>query len=137
MLYKETVSAGTLELIQRLMKDEQFNNFNLVGGTALALQLGHRISIDIDLFSQKRFDTALLKEHLEKNYNAITVRTGNNTMAVEIDGVRTDIIAHQYPDVKAPVTVEGIRMASLEDIAAMKFNVITREPERFVYSCAC
>lgn len=130
MLYTQTVTAGTLDLIQRLMKDEQFKSFNLVGGTALALQLGHRVSIDIDLFSQKAFDAEKMQSHLEKNYGAIIVRTGKNSMAADIEGIRTDIMTHQYPDVKPPLTTEGVRMASLEDIAAMKGNVITRDPER-------
>jgi len=53
MLHKETVTAGTLDLIRRLMDDAHLQQFYLVGGTALALMLGHRISIDIDLFTDK------------------------------------------------------------------------------------
>jgi hypothetical protein len=55
MLYKETVAAQTLDLIKRLFKDTRLDEFVLVGGTALSLQVGHRISIDIDLFSNKPF----------------------------------------------------------------------------------
>ena len=51
MLRTETVETGTLDLIKRLMSDNYFNEFNLVGGTALALKIGHRVSVDIDLFS--------------------------------------------------------------------------------------
>jgi len=53
MLYKETISQTTLGLLTRMMKDKVLDNFILVGGTALSLQLGHRISIDIDLFCNK------------------------------------------------------------------------------------
>ena len=52
MLQKQTVNAGTLELLIVLMGDEQLNDFILVGGTALALQIGHRKSIDLDFFSE-------------------------------------------------------------------------------------
>jgi hypothetical protein len=58
MLHKETVASPTLDLIKRLFKDASLNEFVLVGGTALSLQIGHRISIDIDLFSNKPFDAA-------------------------------------------------------------------------------
>lgn len=68
MLHKETVDAGTLDLIKRLMGDTELKDFFLVGGTALSLQIGHRISIDIDLFSEKEFDTSRLKKYLEDNY---------------------------------------------------------------------
>lgn len=55
MLYKETVEKGTMDLIDRVMKDNKFSSFNLVGGTALALKIGHRKSIDIDPFYNFRF----------------------------------------------------------------------------------
>jgi hypothetical protein len=66
MLHEETVEAGTLALIRRLMADENLADFYLVGGTALSLKLGHRISIDIDLFIGKDFDSSTLTEHLKK-----------------------------------------------------------------------
>ncbi len=56
MLHKQAVSPKLLELINNLMQIEAFNNFNLVGGTSLALQIGHRISIDIDLFGISEID---------------------------------------------------------------------------------
>ena len=55
MLRKETVSEFTLELLKTLMEDELLENFFLAGGTALALQIGHRISLDLDLFTQVSF----------------------------------------------------------------------------------
>jgi hypothetical protein len=56
MLHKETVKPGTLDLILRLMEDDYFSSFYLVGGTALSLKIGHRESIDIDLFNSGDFD---------------------------------------------------------------------------------
>lgn len=50
MLRTETLNAGTLDLLSMLMEDERLSNFILVGGTALALQIGHRKSIDLDFF---------------------------------------------------------------------------------------
>ena len=51
MLQFQTVESNTLELLRSLMQKEYLNSFVLVGGTALALQLGNRKSIDLDLFS--------------------------------------------------------------------------------------
>lgn len=56
MLHTETVAPKTLELLTKLMNDTTFNHFLLVGGTSLSLQMGHRISIDLDLFSNETFD---------------------------------------------------------------------------------
>jgi hypothetical protein len=64
MLRTQTVEKGTLDLIKRLMSDDKFNNFNLVGGTALALKIGHRVSVDIDLFSTTPFNTGNVGRHL-------------------------------------------------------------------------
>ncbi|WHT72320.1 nucleotidyl transferase AbiEii/AbiGii toxin family protein [Myroides odoratimimus] len=64
MLYKQTVINELWELLQMLMKDEKLQDFILVGGTALSLQIGHRISIDIDLFSTKDFDYKSISQHL-------------------------------------------------------------------------
>lgn len=63
MLHKETVSQEMWELLQMLMKDEMLNDFNLVGGTSLSLQIGHRLSIDIDLFTIKDFDVLPMLGH--------------------------------------------------------------------------
>ena len=57
MLQHTAVYPKTLELLKKLMREKCLEKFNLVGGTALALQLGHRISIDLDLFSKHDFDT--------------------------------------------------------------------------------
>jgi len=56
MLYTETVESGTLGLLRTLMRDNRLSDFLLAGGTNLALRLGHRYSVDLDLFSYQHFD---------------------------------------------------------------------------------
>ncbi|MBQ2097585.1 MAG: nucleotidyl transferase AbiEii/AbiGii toxin family protein, partial [Bacteroidales bacterium] len=68
MLQEQTIKASTLELLKRLMSDSVLKDFYLVGGTALALQIGHRISIDLDLFSTAAFDNFQMREYLESEY---------------------------------------------------------------------
>jgi len=87
MLRKETVSESTLELLKTLMKDPLFGDFFLVGGTALALQIGHRISIDIDLFSQNNFDADQLLMEVESKYSFQLNYQDRNTLKGSIDGV--------------------------------------------------
>lgn len=55
MLHTETVARSTLELLKMLESESVMSNFNLVGGTSLALYLGHRISVDLDLFTPESF----------------------------------------------------------------------------------
>jgi len=106
------------------MQDDQINDFFLVGGTALALQIGHRISIDIDLFSEKAFDESAALNHLIDRYKFQLAYKHKNTLKGAINGVQVDLITHTYPLVQPIKTEEGVRLASLEDIAAMKLNAI-------------
>lgn len=130
MLHKETVKPGTLDLIQKLMKDQWLDSFYLVGGTALSLRIGHRQSIDIDLFSSSDFDGDKLAMHLKDNYNANVTSHKGNYASGNIDEVAFDFISHKYPAVKPIETVEGIRIMSNEDISAMKINAIVNSGER-------
>lgn len=131
MLHKETVETGTLDLIHRLMQDENLKEFTLVGGTALSLQIGHRVSVDIDLFNKREFDSEMLQEYLIQKYQAENFKTGVNSVLCFIENVKVDLISHRFPDIKPVIIEEGIRMATLEDIGAMKLNAITRDGTRF------
>lgn len=125
MLFKSTISDSTLELLIKLMNDEVFKDFVLAGGTSLALQLGHRISVDLDLFSTDAFNENFLSDYLRVEYHFTLDFISKNTLKGEINGIQLDCIAHQYPWI-APLTVEeGIRLASYPDIAAMKLNAIS------------
>lgn len=124
MLYKETVEKGTMDLIYRLMKDNKFSSFNLVGGTALALKIGHRKSIDIDLFTTSDFNSPELSKHLTDNYNVTRIQAINNGVFCLVDGVKVDLLAHKYPLIEDVETIDGIRIISLVDIGAMKLNAI-------------
>ena len=125
MLHKETVTPATLDLIYKLQRDVLLSDFFLVGGTALSLQIGHRISNDIDFFTRKSFNSVLLSEHLEKTYGFSLQYSATNTLKGFIDKVFLDLIKHDYPLVKEPLILEGIRMLSKPDICAFKVNAIT------------
>ena len=106
------------------MQDPELCSFRLVGGTALALQLGHRISVDLDLFTDTAFDEQHLREYLERNYGLQTDFMSRSTLKGEIDGVQIDCIAHEYPWLQEPTEEENIHLAGMPDICAMKLNAI-------------
>ena len=124
MLQKKTVETRTLELLVLLMKDETLDGFFLVGGTALALQIGHRKSIDLDLFSLSSFDTASHLEYLSENYHFEVEFQAKNTLKGTIDGLKIDMLTHAYPLVEELNCENGIRFTGIRDIAAMKLNAI-------------
>ena len=124
MLRKETVSEYTLELLIALMQDYEFKDFFLAGGTALSLQIGHRISIDLDMFSFNPFDNNILLEYLENAYSFQSDYQAKNTLKGQINNTKVDFITHNYPLISPLNLVENTRLASMEDIAAMKLNAI-------------
>lgn len=132
MLHKEPaiISAETFLLIQQLQAIPELKGFYLVGGTALALQLGHRNSIDIDLFTQNDFDSKKMAEFLSEKFTVRVDHQFKNTLLANITNVKVDFVKHSYPYLKEPITEEKISFFSKEDIAAMKLNAIVASGQR-------
>jgi len=130
MLFTKAVEPATLELLKSLQSRDYLNGFNLVGGTALALYLGHRTSVDIDLFSNFSFDAVQLMELIQKDYPLQLYYTAQNTLKGSIENVNVDIIAHRYPYLNDPSEIEGISILSEPDIIAMKLNAISVSGQR-------
>jgi hypothetical protein len=95
-----------------------------VGGTALALQIGHRKSIDLDLFTIENFDFENLNQYLKANYDFTDSYFEKNTLKGFIEGVKVDFLTHAYPLVAPFVTENNVRMYAVKDIAAMTLNAI-------------
>ncbi len=125
MLQLQTVEPNTLELLRSLMQKEYLNSFVLVGGTALALQLGNRESIDLDLFSTADFSSNEVLSSLLNDYQIVVNSQLTQTLISTINHVKVDFIKFHYPFIRPFVVIENIRMASVEDIAAMKLDAIT------------
>jgi predicted nucleotidyltransferase component of viral defense system len=140
-LYYNTVSDLLLESLQKLMAHEAFNDFVLVGGTALSLQLGHRQSVDIDLFTSNYYgsmDTEKMRNALialfDYTENTNSVRDRNLGYSVRVGKRKENIVKIDmfYTDefIRPTVEQDGLRLASLEDIAAMKMQVITSRKKK-------
>jgi hypothetical protein len=122
---KSIVHPETYLLIQQLCKVPELKSFYLVGGTALALQIGHRLSIDIDLFTQEEFLPDSIIESLRNDFEIQILSINKNTLLSVINNIKTDFLRHNYPLIKEPISEEGISYLSLQDIAAMKLNAIS------------
>lgn len=130
MLQKNVINEKTYTLLKRLMNDENLNGFNLVGGTSLALRIGHRQSEDLDLFTRNDFDTEKLKKHLFDNYEFSVKFQENNTLKGFIDDVLIDCIKYDYDNLYDIDVIDGIRMLSIEDVIAMKLVAIYQNGTR-------
>lgn len=128
MLQLKTIHPEAFELLHSISAHYKLNDFSLAGGTALALQLGHRISLDLDFFTSNLFDSANLLEQLRSSYtiNSCSQSTNSLTLFIQTatENIKVDFIRHNYPLLQAIQSVDNIRIFSLEDIAAMKLNAI-------------
>jgi predicted nucleotidyltransferase component of viral defense system len=126
MLHKETVAAETLALIQQLMKMPELQSFRLVGGTALSLQIGHRISTDIDLFTLDRETNFENIKTLLESFFELEVKAVNRVgLFCYINGIKIDLVKQHGVWLDEALEVESIRLSSLKEIAAMKIGAIT------------
>lgn len=98
-------------------------NTRLVGGTALALQLGHRKSIDLDLFGA--FDPMMSYRKILLDAGHVADGSENGTVqSLRVDNVKVDLVNYPYPWLDEPVCENGLRLAGLRDIAAMKLSAV-------------
>ena len=93
MLHLSTVEPATLELLRKLQSLPILNNTRLVGGTALALQFGHRKSVDLDFFGHIDVDSLDLQEALQTIGALTTLKDSKNIHIYSLDGIKKDIAA--------------------------------------------
>jgi len=135
-LFFNSINPFLLSVLKTLMAAREFDIFRLIGGTALSLYRGHRESVDIDLFSDSPYDTidfAVFDLFLNKTYPYVDAKEykvvglgksyyiGKN----KDDCIKLDLF---YTDrfIQSITLIDGIRLASVEEIIAMKIDVISR-----------
>lgn len=123
MLSYQTVDAHTLELLRQLSVVPEFSAMRLVGGTSLALQYGHRTSVDLDFFGT--FDSELSFSSILRRYGQLTIVKESSKIKVYLlDGIKVDFVHYDYPWLESPLQADGLVLATPPDIAAMKVNAI-------------
>jgi predicted nucleotidyltransferase component of viral defense system len=135
MLQKEAVVPEMIDLIKELQSDSLFKDYVLAGGTALTLQIGHRTSTDIDLFTQKTQDAAALTDFFKNNFKKIEIAIASNAfIRVYANGIKVELVHYEEEILEKPKNEEGIRLFGINEIAAMKLSAITKrtEPRDFI-----
>jgi len=125
MLQLSAIENPTLELLKRLMAHPYFSKLILCGGTSLALQIGHRKSIDIDLFGKVEIDEITVSKIFNELGNTQIITRTPNILVYAINDIKVDIVNYPYPWIQEPLIVSGMRLAQKKDIAAMKLAAIT------------
>lgn len=125
MLSYQTVEPHTLELLRRLMAEPSLLGLRLVGGTSLALQYGHRNSVDLDFFGTLDEDRSAIRDCLKSIGHVAVLKETDKIRIYNLDGVKIDFVDYScYPWIDDPLVEDGLCLASPKDIAAMKINAI-------------
>ena len=135
-LHWNTVKPLLKEILEEIITESIFKPFRLVGGTSLSLQMGHRMSVDIDLFTDNEYGTIdykAIREFLENKYPYCSSRNLDNVAFgtyFEVGNSKDDFVKIDlyYTDdfIEKPIIIEDIRMATANEIIAMKLDVVLR-----------
>jgi hypothetical protein len=125
MLHREALPPGTLDLLKALSANPALKDFALAGGTSLALRFGHRMSVDLDFFTERDFDKQDAIEALAAGHKVRVDDINDVGVMASVDGVKVDLVTYRYSLVAPPQTIDGIRLLSLPDLVGMKLSAIT------------
>lgn len=124
-LQYHTVEQKTLGVLKSLSLLSELKDARLVGGTALALLLGHRNSIDLDIFGRINLQD-LINTNALRNVGSFTLlKSSASILASTIENVKVDIVNYNYPWIEEAIRIDGLQLAGITDIGAMKLAAIT------------
>lgn len=129
VIHLEVLEKNQQELFSEIEKITS-DQFYLAGGTALALQIGHRTSVDFDFYSKNHFDSFELSSQIDSQFADKAVKTGEekDTLFYLINNVDVSFFWYQYPLIDRLTDMKGVKVAGLKDIAAMKMIVVSKRP---------
>lgn len=123
-MFEETLIKGAKDILALLGRSNILKDAYLAGGTAAALQLGHRISVDFDFFTSKEFVTRVFSTELSKLGSFDEEQADKGTVLGEFKGIKFSIFIYKYPLIFPPKKYLSLNIADIRDIAAMKIDAI-------------
>jgi hypothetical protein len=130
----QVISIELRNIIQRVFDSNGFEGFRLGGGTALALQLGHRLSIDADFISSTDFDKDEALKHVLRTFPYATdIHQGTFGLFLRSDNIKIDFLSWNLPFIRPALTVGQWRLLDIADITAMKLFAILQRGEKKDY----
>lgn len=140
MIHKETITENMSKIAQ-IIFDKFDEDYYLAGGTAIALQIGHRKSVDLDYFINKNIDTLKLKNQILEIFDGSDIQfvfEDKNTLWCSIDHVKVSFISRQDVMLQEFLILDNFRLVSVEDLVVMKLLAIcSREEYKDYFDLAC
>ena len=122
---QEIISKKTKANLEILTKEAVLKNFYLAGGTGAALQLKHRVSLDLSFFTKEDIDTKTLIQKIKTLGKFSIERETENTLIGIFNGTRVSFLKYDYPLLFDLKLIKGIKIADLRDIGCMKIDAIS------------
>ncbi len=129
-MHSQTIDSKTKRVLDKIANTEISSKFYLAGGTALAIHLGHRMSIDLDFFSETDFSIEKLKKELSFLGDFIVSDQEEETLNAVLDGVKVSFMRYDYDQLYPCIPFEKILLADERDIAAMKIDAASSRGSR-------
>ena len=124
-MFEEAISKQTAENLVLLGKSKILGSAYLAGGTALALQIGHRISYDLDFFTDQKFKAQIFLKEMSRFKLYQHERVGWGTILGRLGNVKFSLFYYPYPLLRKPISFKNINIADIADISAMKIAAIS------------
>jgi hypothetical protein len=123
-MFTKTLLPNTIRALKLVSNISIVKKSYLAGGTALAIQIGHRISVDLDFFTSQVFDEKTLSGELSRLPEYKETGTAWRTVWGKVTNTKFSLFYYQYPLIEKTILFEGIQMLSKKDIAAMKIHAM-------------
>jgi hypothetical protein len=132
MLQKSTVKRPLWDVLVTLAAEPLFRDFFLVGGTALSLQIGHRVSEDIDLFTQNTLNRDALFDYFHSRYKKdfTVINSQESIYQVVAYDIKVDFVSYPYKLIEDVKAEEDIRYLGKKDISAMKLSAVSNRGDK-------
>ena len=125
MLHYQTITEDTLAILKHVQNMPAFSEYRLVGGTALALHFGHRVSVDLDFFGKRDLTIEDITEGLHRFGEVRILKNSPAIKVLSVNNIKMDVVNYKYDWIEDSLNEDGLILAKVKDIAAMKIAAIT------------
>jgi predicted nucleotidyltransferase component of viral defense system len=130
-MFENTLSPETLEFVKKIKSEDLPVGSYLGGGTAIALRIGHRKSVDLDFFTPTQFNENQWQQKLENEMGFNLIQKDWQTLVGNVQDVKFSLFYYKHNLINETSDFYNIKLASLEDLSAMKLDtVISRGTKR-------
>jgi len=129
-MFEDSLSRDALILLEILNDEIERQKFYLAGGSGLALQLGHRRSLDLDFLTPENFQPIVLSKHLEDNYKYNETLISKGTLYCELNNVKVSFPHYNVPLIFPKLKFKKIHVTDWRDIMAEKFKTLSQRGSR-------